>query len=186
LTDTKPRAIRCTICGTRVRDGEPSVVCDGCNESYHEDCWASIEGCATYGCAKAPVPDKAPPAAIVGAGWGDAKACPSCAVEIPSSLLVCRACKAQFPWADPMTVEEYQTWLGREASLRTQRRVLTALFIGAMTCIGSPIAGPIAGIYAFLKRRTLVGQDGVYVAMGYGSAVLGVVYGVVLLLVRVR
>lgn len=181
IEEAAPRRIRCAICGTRVRESDETTACGDCAQRYHAACWSAIRGCATYGCKKAAVAQKAPPPKAVGAGWGDEKACPACQSDIPSSLLVCRSCKATFPWADPMTPGEYEDWKADQLALSKERRVLTFLFVASLTVVASPLAGPSGAIYAWTKRRRMVGTDGVYAAMGYGSALLGVAYVVLVL-----
>ncbi|MCA8921622.1 MAG: hypothetical protein KDD82_07405 [Planctomycetes bacterium] len=38
----------CPVCGDG--DDRPSARCDGCNTSYHPECWEYLGGCATFGC----------------------------------------------------------------------------------------------------------------------------------------
>jgi hypothetical protein len=167
--------IRCAICGTLVRGAEQVTSCPECRQDYHEACWKEIGGCATYGCKSAAVAEKPPPPEMVGGGWGDEKECPSCQSTIGASLLVC-PCGARFPWADPMTKKEYHDWVAREASIAEARKVLVGLFLLSIAGFGAPLSGPIAGIYAYRKRQKLAGANGVYLAIGYASAALGVAY----------
>jgi hypothetical protein len=178
-----PRApVRCSICGTRIRDDEPVTSCPDCEQDYHEACWDEIGGCATYGCKSAAVAEKPPPPEVVHAGWGDEKTCPECDRPIASSLLVC-TCGARFPWADPMTREQYRAWQARERSVEGARKLLVTLFLFSLAGVTAPIAGPVAAFYAHRNRQLLVGPHGVYLAMGYGSAALGAAYvGVALVL----
>jgi Prokaryotic RING finger family 1 len=170
---------RCSICYTVLRDGEPVTGCPECRQDYHKTCWDEIGGCGTYGCKQAALAQKPPPPVLVGAGWGDTKPCPACNQQINSSLLVCR-CGARFPWADPMTVTDYYAWREDQAALAGSRKLLTVLFILSMIAVTSPITGPIAGIYAFVKRKRLAGAAGTFLAMGYGSAALGAMYTVLI------
>lgn len=166
---------RCSICYTVLREGEPVTGCPECRQDYHKTCWDEIGGCGTYGCKQAAVAEKPPPPVLVGAGWGDTKPCPSCNQQINSSLLVCR-CGARFPWADPMTAEDYHAWQDEQAQLAGYRRLLIWMFCLSMTVFASPVTGPIAGLFAFAKRKQLAGAAGTYLAMGYGSAALGAMF----------
>jgi len=47
--------------------------------------------------------------------------------------------------------------------------------------VPAPVLGPIAGWYAFTKRRQLEGSGGTYLAMGYGTAALGATYALMML-----
>ena len=172
---------RCSICQTLVHLGEASERCPECERIYHASCWAELSGCATYGCSKAPTAKKPAPAAYVGGGWGDEKACPSCGKTIASSLLLC-GCGARFPFADVITREE---WRGIQAKARATagaKKSLVLLFVLSLFGLPAPVLGPIAGGVAWRKRRLLAGADGTYLAMGYGAAALGVTYLTILLL----
>jgi hypothetical protein len=50
------------------------------------------------------------------------------------------------------------------------------LFVGSLVGVVAPICGPISGVYTFIHRKRLAGENGTYVALGYGSAALGAVY----------
>ncbi len=172
---------RCTICHTKIDQGDPVTQCEQCKQDYHSSCWTELGGCGTYGCVKAAAAEKPPPPAVVGMGWGDTKACPSCRSDISSSLLVCR-CGAKFPWADPMTPLEYDEWKTAQEEIKGAKSLLTFLFIGTLIGFTAPICGPIAGIYAYVKRDKLAGDNGTYLGLGYGAASLGGVYGLIILL----
>jgi hypothetical protein len=169
------KVVRCSICGTRVREGDDVTSCPECTQDYHRGCWDEIGGCATYGCGKAAVAEKPAVPSVVSGGWGDEKECPACESTISASLLVCR-CGARFPWADPMTAKEYEGWIRRTKAASSAQNLLTILFVASLTGFPAPICGPIAAIYAWKKRDQLAGAHGVYLAIGYGSAALGAAY----------
>ena len=173
---------RCAICYTVINDAEPATACPACQQDYHRSCWDEIGGCGSYGCQHAAVAQPPPLPVLVGAGWGDTKPCPYCGKDIGSSLLICR-CGAKFPWADPMTAVEYTEWLDKQAAITTARRFLIFLFVASLIGFTAPLAGPVAGLYAYAKRKKLVGTGGTYLAMGYGSAALGAIYTVLIVLV---
>jgi len=166
---------RCSICYTVIAQNEPATACPECTQEYHQTCWNEIGGCGTYGCKQAARAEKPPLPVLTGAGWGDTKPCPACSLEISSSLLVC-SCGARFPWADPMTPAEFREWKDRQAALASARTKLIWLFIGSLVGVTAPIFGPIAGIYAHVKRNELAGAGGTYLVMGYASTALGVMY----------
>ncbi len=166
---------RCAICYTVLSQEEPRTACPECRTDYHKTCWDEIGGCGTYGCQRAAVAQKPPVPVLVGAGWGDTKECPACTCEISSSLLVC-ACGARFPWADAMTRAEYQRWGASQQAIKTSRTTLICLFLLSLVGFTAPLAGPLAGVYAFRKRDQLAGTGGTYLAMGYGSAAIGGLY----------
>jgi hypothetical protein len=166
---------RCSICYTVIAQEEPVTACPDCQQDYHKLCWDEIGGCGSYGCKQAAVAQKPPLPVLVGAGWGDTKPCPSCGQQISSSLLVC-TCRARFPWADPMTQEDYRSWLDKEAALARARQLLIVLFLLSLVGLTAPLAGAIAGLYAWRKRKLLAGAGGTYLAMGYGSAAMAMIY----------
>ena len=170
--------IRCSVCHTLIQEGVPTRTCIECKQQYHASCWDGIGGCATYGCAKVAPAEKPEPVAVQGTGWGDEKTCPSCGAQIGSGFLVCQ-CGAEFPYADPMSKQEYQQWLAKQESIKSARRSLVTLFIASLFGIPAPIFGPIAGWYAYDKRHQLEGSGGTYLAMGYGTAALGAIYALI-------
>ena len=175
---------RCSICNTQISDFDLFFTCTECDSPYHEICWKEMGGCATYGCKAAAVADKPPPPPSSARGWGDEKTCPDCSSTIPSSVLGC-ACGARFPWADPMTKDEYKEWV-TEDQLRNQRRMeLIILFVITLFGLPAPLSGAIAGVQAYRSRSLMVGEVGTYLALGYGAAVIGVIYTLVFLLLLI-
>lgn len=174
---------RCSICYTVIGQNEAGTACPECKTDYHQSCWTEIGGCGTYGCKQAAVAQKAPPPVTVGQGWGDTKPCPDCNTQIASSLLVC-SCGAKFPWADPMTNAEYRTWRDKQLRIKSARFKLIWMFLFSLIGFTAPVIGPIAGIYAYLKRKELAGTGGTYLAMGYGSAAIGAMYIVLIVVLK--
>lgn len=175
---------RCSICHTLVRPGENSYDCPTCHQGYHQECWDEIGGCATYGCEQAAEAEKEAPPARTG-GWGDHKRCPSCAVELPSSLLLCRTCGARFPWADPIAPEEWHQIETERAQLKSAKLTILWMFIISLFGAPAPITGTIAGVYAHRKRDLLAGAEGTWLAIGYGSLAIGATYALIILLLAV-
>jgi hypothetical protein len=172
---------RCAICYTMITDAEAPTACPECRQDYHKSCWDEIGGCGSYGCKHAAVAEKPPLPVLVGAGWGDTKPCPHCGRDISSSLLVC-SCGAKFPWADPMTIVDYAAWQDQQKAISSARSLLIALFLLSLIGVTAPVAGPIAGLYAWFKRTKLAGTGGTYLAMGYGSAAIGAIYTALIVL----
>jgi RING finger family protein len=175
---------RCSICNTQISDFDLFFTCTECDSPYHEICWKEMGGCATYGCKAAAVAEKPPLPASVSRGWGDEKICPACSNRIPSSGLGC-ACGARFPWSDPMTKEDYESWLREDRQQKSRRTQLVVLFIVTILGLPAPLTGTIAGIQAYRSRTLLVGEVGTYLALGYGAAVIGMVYALVFLLLAI-
>lgn len=167
--------IRCSICHTQVADADSKEDCPDCQQCYHANCWIELGGCATYGCKSTPVAEKPAPIMGAGGGWGDSKSCPNCNGSIGASRLVC-SCGAKFPYADPISPEEYTAWSAKQGGIKTSKRVLLALFVGSIIGVTAPICGLLAGVFGYKKREQLAGEHGTYLALACGSAALGVVY----------
>jgi hypothetical protein len=60
--------------------------------------------------------------------------------------------------------------------VNTARKALIWMFILSLVGFLAPVVGPLAGVYAFFKRKDLAQSGGTYIAMGYGSAAIGVMY----------
>ena len=173
--------MRCSICHARLAAQDQTTQCPECRQVYHRTCWDGIGGCATYGCSAAAQPQKPAPPPVTYGGWGDTKPCPACKQVISSSLLVCR-CGASFPYADPMTPEEFAAWRAEEQQRKAARRLLLALFFVGLTGFLAPLCGGIAVVYAWRRRRLLAGTGGIYLAVGFGAGAIGFVYTLAILL----
>lgn len=169
---------RCSICHTRVLEHEEVQTCRECGQAYHAECWRDNGGCATYGCPAAPAGEKPILLRHAGAGWGDEKTCPACGATLPAAMLGCR-CGAIFPWADPITPPEYADWLAKNARRRETRRLLVVLFVLAILAIPAPIAGGVAAWVARSRRDLMTGPDGTFLALGWGTAVIGATWTLV-------
>ena len=168
--------LQCAICSTAIEKGAETVRCDHCESTFHRACWDEIGGCATYGCPAAAPSEKTYPTVSPGGGWGENKTCPNCAREIKAGLLLCSGCGALFPYVDPMTSDDYLAYRQTEKARIAARNTLLVLFGLSLFGVTAPVLGPGAGIYAYLKRNLLVGSAGAYLALGYGTAVIGGVY----------
>lgn len=171
---------RCSICKFTIEADDDTTICSTCNSQYHTVCWESIGGCAVYGCSSAAQAEKEPVLELVGKGWGDEKQCPSCSRMIPSSLLIC-SCGAKFPWAEPMSRSAYHEWLRQEEIRAGKRNNLVWLFLASLLAVTAPITGAIAGFYAYRNRHELAGKYGAFLALGYGTALMGAVYSLIFL-----
>lgn len=175
---------RCSICKTLIQTSDPTITCSECVSEYHEECWERNGGCATYGCSNVPTLKPASQPSVIERTWGDEKSCPACGRDIPSSLLSCR-CGARFPWADPMTAAQHQAWLEEQKIRVRNRRLFVALFLLSLFGWPAPFAGLFAGVQAYRHHEVLVGEDGPFLALGYGTAAIGGVYGLIFLLVYI-
>jgi hypothetical protein len=175
---------RCTTCGTRIQATEPTQACADCGQTYHKSCWDEVGGCATFGCARAPVAGKPAAPSSAGAGWGDFKNCPQCHSRIGSSLLVC-TCGASFPYAAPMTSDQYGQWTADLRSAKGLKLTVLMLFVLSLTGVLAPILGPASYLLVRHRRKLLEGADGAFAALALGNLVVGVTYALVFVMLIV-
>lgn len=175
---------RCPIDKALIQPSDEVIVCEACQTTHHKECWDRNGGCSIYACRAAPVLEKMPAPPIYHRGWGDEKECPQCYQQIAASLMVCR-CGAKFPWADPMTAMEYHDWLQSQQSAAARRTQLIVLFVITLLGIPAPVTGVIAGVQAYRFHEEMAGEHGAFLALGYGAAVIGAVYSLILLLFAV-
>ncbi len=127
--------------------------CPGCAALYHQECWAELGGCATYGCprmveVKKPE-DEAP------TYWGTTeKTCPMCAEKIPISALVCPHCHTTFDDPRPMTREDLLP-KSEDPALAGYRKGAAWLFILSLLGCTSPLALLIGGFWYWSHRREI-------------------------------
>lgn len=170
---------RCAICKFKVGPDDDTTRCPGCGALYHSECWQQIGGCAVYGCRRVPKVEKQVPQQVTG-GWGDVKQCPACSKTIVSSLLKC-TCGATFPYAEPMTSSEYDEWLEKEKARKRKESQLLWLFIVSLFALPAPITGAIAAWQSHRNYELLIGAGGAYLALGYGTALIGFLYSLIFL-----
>lgn len=81
-----------------------------------------------------------------------------------------------------MTPADYQEWVEEETAIKTRRKQLVWLFVATILGVVAPLTGAIAGIQAYRSRTLLIGEAGTYLALGYGAALIGLVYTLVIIL----
>ena len=84
-----------------------------------------------------------------------------------------------------MTKDEYREWVAEDALRKQRRTELIVLFLITIFGLLAPLTGTIAGIQAYRSRTLLVGEVGTYLALGYGAALIGVVYTITFLLLLI-
>ena len=174
--------MRCSICKFPVEATDQTLECGSCAQTYHRVCWERIGGCASFGCSSAPALEHKAPVPSAHVGWGDEKTCPGCGREIQSSVLMCRSCSAEFPYADPMTPEEYERWKSQEEARRRLRKILLVLGAASICIVPGPVVSPLAGYLTWRNRRDFVGEYSGYIALGYGVATVGGCSGIIMAL----
>ncbi len=98
----------CLACKTALKLGDDASVCTACDGPHHARCWNSYGGCATKGCANAPLrrldaPAYAPsPPAASPYGASPYAAAPYPPAPLPYGYVHCRSCRQVIGLLDPM------------------------------------------------------------------------------------
>lgn len=173
----------CPICQTGMDSSDPCVDCPECEQVHHRECWSEIGGCGTYGCAEAPVLEKADDtAAQQRSAWGDTKVCPVCGETIKAISLQCRYCDAEFESVDPMTRGDMRRQAKREDELKKIRSWTVAVFVVSLFGCPAPLTLLLSLIVIMPKREQIQKCGPQFLVMAYAGLVLSVIYTVLLLL----
>jgi hypothetical protein len=173
----------CPICQTEMAEGESCVTCPGCQQSHHQECWAEIGGCGTYGCRHAPAIDKSHESARTPlSAWGDTKKCPACGEMIKSIALRCRYCGTDFGSVDPLTAADLRQHVIVSSKNEQLKKVVVGNF--ALSLIGclAPLT-LIFGLCYLVPRRRQLGKCGpLFVIMGWTSVIVSGFFSLLMLI----
>ncbi|HID78535.1 MAG TPA: hypothetical protein EYP56_21405 [Planctomycetaceae bacterium] len=172
----------CAICQTRLAGQEAVVKCPKCDQFYHQECWAEVGGCGTYGCENAPSPDKETAVQQPLAAWGDTKTCPACGETIKAIALRCRYCGTNFDTVDPLTVADLRVKAMKGEEARGLRKTVVTLFVLSVLGCLAPIVAIAGTVILLPKRRLLAKQGPVFVVLAYSAIGLSVVYSILMAL----
>ncbi len=158
----------CASCERGLELGDAAAQCKSCEAVHHSKCWDASAGCATVGCANAPLKqlsDAASPTAAPASRSGY-KRCGACNSEIMESDSICPYCNSVTS-ADGLYHGPTENAPGA---------------VAAMVCgiIGLVFFGLILGIVAIVKAKKAkeyIASDPRYT--GGGMATAGLVLGII-------
>lgn len=179
--DTGQDAI-CSICQTDIQIEERCVTCPSCDQVHHEECWAEIGGCGTYGCDEAPEIEKSETSVDSPlTAWGDTKKCPACGEEIKSIAMRCRYCSTEFGSVDPMSIEDLRQNLQSGDQVERLKKIIIALFVLSVVGFLSPVMVIVNAAY-LLPRRAKVAKCGpLFLVMSWTAILLSTFYTIMMI-----
>ncbi|MBW3539870.1 MAG: hypothetical protein KY476_06340 [Planctomycetes bacterium] len=174
-------AATCPICQSNIAPDEAAVTCPACDQVHHNECWAEIGGCGTYGCSQAPALEKDDPGGPALSAWGDTKSCPVCGETIKAIALRCRYCQAEFDTVDPLTARDLRRKSRRKSEEQSLKRWVAVLFGLSAVGLLAPILVFVAPAVVLPRRERLKKTGPLYLVLGYAAIGLSVFYALLML-----
>jgi hypothetical protein len=175
-------AVTCPICLSVVREGEVVHRCPECDIVHHEECWAEVGGCSTFGCKQAPAIDKSeqsPQAPLT--AWGDTKVCPVCGETIKSIALLCRYCGMEFSSVDPLSVADLRQQAQASQKSDLLKKYVIGAFIASLTGVLAPFSLVFALAYLLPRRQQVAKAGPLFEILGWITIAVSALYCMLIL-----
>jgi hypothetical protein len=156
--------------------------CPECDIVHHEECWAEVGGCSTFGCKQAPAIDKSeqsPQAPLT--AWGDTKVCPVCGETIKSIALLCRYCGMEFSSVDPLSVADLRQQAQASQKSDLLKKYVIGAFIASLTGVLAPFSLVFALAYLLPRRQQVAKAGPLFEILGWITIAVSALYCMLIL-----
>jgi hypothetical protein len=171
----------CPICQSPLGETEPVKTCPECEQVHHQECWREVGGCSTYGCTRAPSPEKEAPTTRPLTAWGDTKKYPACGEKIKSIALRCRYCQTDFDTVDPLSVKDLRRGARKADALRVTRITVIVLFAFSLIGCLAPLMLLLCLPYVIVKRQMIAKAGPAFQVLSFASLGLSALYSILML-----
>ena len=164
----------CPFCQTKLSPGTEAVICSACGTPHHAECWAENEGCTQFGCQLAPFRSSGgqPPGA---AATGPlTAACLGCGAAVRAGDVYCTHCGRPVS----RTAVPPPTRPPAAPRRRPPRMAGEALLFGLLSLVCGPLFVLFAPLAIFYGTRSLQELQRLPDQAGQGTAVAGIILGV--------
>jgi hypothetical protein len=166
----------CGWCQSPINAGDDAAVCTACEAAVHAACWDGKQGCASAGCANAPLQQLEPSTAP--ANRGNVDHCAHCGAPNATASVFCSTCGQSIAGGASQFVK-----INAPGAVTS----LVCGIIGLFFC--GVIFGLIAVTNASKAKQAITAEPGRYTGSGLATAgqvlgILGIIGWAIILIVR--